>query len=201
MARNFNFHHPIDASMHYNRAIICLDNAFNIPDGSFLFYAALELRICIERFLFEYLVIMRVDEEKIETYMNEYRIKNLSNAIYEAEPEFDKKLEYTNFYLATIKIGFQMQVPDMHKLNYYYGRLGNYLHNLKRPTTSTQNQDWWNDFIKLLDEIRAYMYEFFKVPRAFFQMNDIGLKLFEEYKNDTIPKDEISKKILEGFRK
>ncbi len=102
MPRNFNYHHPIDASMHYNRAIICLGNALGIPDGSFLFYAALELRICIERLLFEYLVIINVADEKIETYMKEYRIKNLLNAIYEAEPEFDKKLEYSNFYQSYI---------------------------------------------------------------------------------------------------
>ena len=200
MPRIFNFHHPISASMHFNRSIICLSNAFNIHDGSFLFYAALELRVCIERLLFEYLVIMNVGDKKIDIYMKEYRIKNLSNAIYEAEPEFDTKLEYTNFYLNTIGVGFQMQIPDKNILNNYYGKLGNYLHSLKKPAGSTQNQEWWNTFIQLLEETRAYLFEFFRIPRAFFQMNEDGLKLYEEYKNESIPKEEIAKKILEGYK-
>ena len=146
--RNYNFHYPNAATMYFNRAAICIHNAFNIPDGSYLFYAALELRICIERFLFEYLVIINTEEEKIDKYMKEYRIKNLSNAIYEAEPEFDSKLEYTNFYLAAINAGFQMQIPDKDKLNSYYGKLGNYLHNFKKPSETKQNQEWWNNFIQ-----------------------------------------------------
>lgn len=196
MPRNYNFHHPIDASMHYNRAIICLDKCFNSHDGSYLFYAALELRVCIERFLFEYLVIMNIAEEKIEKYMKEYRIKNLTNAILEAEPEFDKKLEYTNFYLASIGAPFQIQIPDKEKMNSYYGKLGNYLHNFKKPSESTQNEEWWNLFIQLLNETKDYLYEFFRVPRAFFQMNEKGLALYQEFKDENISRDEIAEKII-----
>lgn len=141
MARNFNFHHPIESSKYYNSAIICLDKCFNNPDGRYLFYASLELGVCIEHFLFEYLVIMNTEDEKIEKYMKEYRIKNLVKAINEAEPEFDKKLEFTNFYLATIGAGFQMSIPNKDKLNSYYGKLGNYLNNFKKPSESTQNQE------------------------------------------------------------
>ena len=139
---------------------------------------------------------MIVDDEKIETYMKEYRIKNLSNAIYEAEPEFDKKLEYTNFYLNTIGAGFEVQIPDKNILNTYYGKLGNYLHNFKKPADTTQNQEWWNVFIQLLEETRAYLFEFFKVPRAYFQMNEKGLLLYEEYKDNNVPREEIREKIL-----
>lgn len=198
MARNFNFHHPIEASMHFNRAIICLDNAFHIPDGSYLFYAALELRICIERLLFEYLVLVGADEEKIESMMNEYRIKNLSRAIYETEPEFDKKLEYTNFYLKTIGFDFEAPIPDKNKLNSYYGKLGNYLHNFKKPADSIQDQEWWNTFIQFIEETRAYLFEFFKVPRGFFKMNEKGLELYQAYKDESISREEIKKRILEG---
>jgi hypothetical protein len=185
--------------MHYNRAIICLEKCFKVPDGSYLFYAALELRICIERFLFEYLVIMNTEEVKIEKYLDEYRIKNLSNAILEAEPEFDKKLEYTNFYLATIGTDFQVPIPDKNKLNSYYGKLGNYLHSLKKPSETTQNQDWWNSFIQIIEEVRAYLYQFFKVPRAFFKMNEKGLELYNAYKNGKIAKEDIAKKILAAY--
>ncbi|MBK7228445.1 MAG: hypothetical protein IPH97_06205 [Ignavibacteriales bacterium] len=199
MPRNFSFHHPITASMHYNRAIICFQNAFNVPDGSFIFYAALELRICIERFLFEYLVIMNTDESKIEKYMKEYRIKSLSNAIYEAEPEFDKKLEYTNFYLHCIGSNFQIKVPNTNVLNNYYGKLGNYLHNLKRPADTIQKPEWWDEFINLLQETRAYLFEFIGVPRAFFKMNEKGLELYQAYKDESLIKEEIQKRILEGI--
>jgi len=198
MARNFNFHHPIDASMHFNRAVISFKKAFDSHDGSYLFYTALELRVCIERFLFEYLVLMNVDDESIEKYMKEYRIKNLSNAIYEAEPEFDKKLEYTNFFLKTIGAEFDIKIPDKDKLNSLYGKLGNYLHNFKKPSESTQNETWWNTFIQFLEETRAYLFEFFKVPRAFFKMNAKGLELYQAYKDESLTKEEIQEKILEA---
>ena len=199
MSRNFNFHHPISASMHFNRAIICLQKAFSVPDGSFLFYAALELRICIERLLLEYLAIMKADE-KLESMMNKYRVKDLSRAIYEAEPEFDQKLEYTSFYLQTIGSDFDLPIPDKIKLNTIYGKLGNYLHNFLKPSLTTQNQDWWNTFIQFLQETRAYLFEFFKVPRAYFDMNEDGLKLYQAFKDASMSKEEIRKKILEAYK-
>lgn len=199
MDRNYNFHHPISASMHYNRAVICLDKAFGFPDGSYLFYTALELRICIERLLFEYLVLMGASSEKIESIMDEYRIKNLSKAIYEIEPEFDKKLEYTNFYLRVIGADFETPIPNKNKLNSMYGKLGKYLHNFKKPADSVQNQEWWNNLIVLIQETRTYLFEFFKVPRGFFQMNETGLQSYKEYKDGIVPKDEIVKKILADY--
>lgn len=196
MSRNFNFHHPIAATMHYNRAVICIQRTFEEFDGSFLFYAALELRICIERLFFEYLVIMKVDEETIEKYMKEYRIKNIANAIYKAEPEFDKKLEYTNFYLQTIGAEFEMPIPDRQRFDMLYGKLGNYLHNFKEPSLTTQNQEWWNTFISLLIETKNYLSEFFIVPRAFLKMNENGLKYYQAYKDGSMAKKEIREKIL-----
>ena len=201
MSRNFNFHHPIDASMHYNRSIICFQKAFEYYDGSYLFYTALELRICIERLLFEYLVIMSVGDEKIEKYMKEYRIKNLSNAIYESEPEFDKKLEYTNYYLNAIVHDFGIPSPDKDQLNMLYGKLGNYLHNFKRPSDTTQNVAWWNTFMEQLEETRAYLFQFFEVPRAFFKMNERGLELYQHYKDKSLSQEEIKKKILIDINK
>lgn len=198
MVRNFSFYHPINSSMRYNRAIICFKKAFDSFDGSYLFYAALELRVCIERFLFEYLFMMNVGEEKMEKYMKEYRIKNLSNAIYEAEPEFDKKLEYTNFFLSAIGAEFDLKIPDKDLLNKLHGKLGNYLHNFKRPADSTQNESWWDNLIHLLEETRAYLFDFFKVPRAFFNMNEKGLELYQAFKNESLSRDEIKKRILDA---
>ena len=198
MSRNFNFHHKIDASMHYNRAMICFQKAFSEHDGSYLFYTALELRVSMERFLFEYLVLMNVVDENIDKYLKEYRVKNLSNAIYEAEPEFDKKLEYTNFYLNTIGADFEIKIPDKAKLNGLYGKLGNYLHNFKDPVDTTNNEEWWQRFIQLLEEARAHLYEYLKVPRGYFKMNEKGFMLYQAYKDESISKEEIKKKILEG---
>ncbi len=199
MACNFNFIHQIDATSHFNRAVICLEKAFTLKESSYLFYSALELRISIERLLFEYLVLVGANEEIIETMMNTYRVKDLSRAIYETESEFDKKLEYANFYLTTIGADFEIPILDKNKLNYYYGKLGSYLHNFKKPIDSTQNQEWWNTLIQLLEESRAYLYEYYKMPHGFFKMNEKGLELYEEYKEGNIPKEEIAKKILADY--
>lgn len=200
MPRNFNFHHTIVSSMSYNRAIMCLKNAFEIPDGSFLIYAALELRICIERLLFEYLIIMNIPDERISTYMNLYRVKDLAKAIYKSEPEFDKKLEYTSFYLDTIGLFIKIPIPDIQYLNISYGRLGNYLHNFKKPENSTNNENWWNSLINFLEEVRSHLEKYFQVPRAYFKMNEKGLELYQHYKNDTMPKDKIRQEILKDWK-
>jgi len=200
MLRNFNFNHPIDASMHYNRAVICLDKAFSFPDGSYLFYASLELRICIERILFEYLVIINVDEQRIDNFFNKYRIKNLSKAILEAEPEFIKKLEYTNFYLTTIGAGFPLEIPDNERLNSYYGRLGNYLHNIKDPSKATQNEEWWNSFIQLVNEVREYLFKFFKFPRAYLNLNEKGIESYIAFRDGTMSLEEIAKNIISEYK-
>ena len=198
MARYYNFIHQIDARSHFNRAIVCLEKAFTLPESSYLFYAALELRISIERLLFEYLVLVGANEEKIESMMNTYRVKDLSRAIYETESEFDKKLEYTNFFLKTIGVNFEIPIPDKDKLNYYYGKLGSYLHNFKKPADSTQNQEWWNTLIQFLEETRAYLYGYYKVPQGFFnKMNEKGLELYQLYKDELIPTEEIKKRILD----
>lgn len=199
MARTFNFHYRIDASSYYNRAVICLQKAFNLPDGSYLFYASLELRNCIERFLFEYLIIIKTDDRVLKKYLKEYRIKNISGAIKDVEPEFYKKLEFTNFYLSAIGQGFQVPIPDTEKLNGYYGKLGNYLHHFNQPINSTNNQEWWNTLIQLIEETRAYLFQFFESPRAFFKMNERGLIHYEDYKKGIIPKEEIAKKILVDY--
>jgi hypothetical protein len=198
MEPNFNFHHKIDASMYYNRALICFQKAFSEHDGSYLFYTALELRVCMERFLFEYLVLINVGDENIDKYLKEYRVKNLSNAIYEAEPEFDKKLEYTNFYLNAIGADFGIKIPDKDKLNALYGKLGNYLHNFKDPAYTTNNEGWWQRFIQLLEEARSHLFEYFKRPIGYFKMNEKGLALYQAYKDESISKEEIKNKIIEG---
>jgi len=198
MARDFNFIHQIDATSHFNRAIICLEKAFTLKESSYLFYAALELRISIERLLVEYLVLVGANEEKIESMMNTYRVKDLSRAIYETEPEFDKKLEFTNFYIKTIGADFEIPIPDKNQLNYYYGKLGGYLHNFKKPVDSTQNQEWWNTLIQFLEESRAYLSEHYKVPHGFFKMNEKGLELYTSYKDELIPREGIKQRILEG---
>jgi len=197
MARNYKFNHSIIASMHYNRAIICLNNGFSFPDGAYLFYASLELRICMERLLFEYLVIMKTESEKLDKFMSLYRIKDLGKAIYEIEPEFDKKIEYTNFYLKIITgVEFEIPIPNIDILNSLYGKLGNYLHNFKKPEDSVQNQEWWNDFIQLIEETREYLAVFFESPRVDFKMNESGLLLYQAFKDKSISQEELKKKIL-----
>ena len=198
MPRNFNFVHQIDATSHFNRAVICLEKAFKLKESCYLFYSALELRISIERLLFEYLVLVGASEDKIESVMSTYRVKDLSRAIYETESEFDKKLEYSNFYLKTIGANFEIPIPDKNKLNYYYGKLGSYLHNFKKPSNSTQSQEWWNTFIQFLEESRAFLYEYYKLPQGFFKMNEKGLELYKAYNDESISREEIINRILEG---
>lgn len=187
--------YEITAAAYFRRASANL-SAFH-GDPAILFYSALEFRYCIERLLFEYMILIKLNN--IQKSMEKlYLARDLKNKILEIEPEFVEKLEFINFYLSALDISEKVFIPDLGILNKYYGRLGNYLHLQKRPEKTCDNPDWWTNFTDLLPEIRDYLGEIFKHPRAHFELNEEGWKLFDKFKTKSTSEEEIIKEIRES---
>jgi len=66
-----------------------------------IIYAALEYRICIERYLFEVLVLLKIKDIP-KKYEKLYRAKDLSSTIFKIEPDLIKKLEFTNIFFEAL---------------------------------------------------------------------------------------------------
>lgn len=198
MSDDFKFDYEINAAMHFNRAAQCLRLFQQQKKPDYLFYTSLELRNCIERYLFEQLVLIHMEEAKLEKFKNEYRTKRFKQAILDSEPEFFKKIEFMNIFFEAMGVPFKIPEPDFNTLDTFYGRLGNYLHSLKIPSQSTEDQNWWKNFHSLLDEIMAYMSTLLGNPQAHFKLNEIGKRNFEAFLSGEMNKDEVNKSIREG---
>ena len=116
---------------------------------SAFFYAALELRICIERLLWEQLYIFRVDDFT-KAFEKLYRANETKKTIKKIEPHFEKKVEYINLIFAAQEQPERVVVPDLDKLDELYGRLGRYLHRQKHPGETVLDPQWWASFQQLL---------------------------------------------------
>ena len=166
-------------------------------DGALLFYAALEFRFAIERFLFAYLT--RVNGDIGKTQEKLYEAGKLKAAILRAEPEFVKKLEFTNLCVKAIGHHLTIPIPDLDELDRLYGRLGRYLHAIKRPGETLQSHKWWTDLENLLREIEGVLAPVASQPIAGFSLNDAGLALFKDFTAGKKTEEEVKACFVEGI--
>lgn len=159
-----------------------------------LIYAALEYRMCIERILFEYLIVMRT--KNLSKSMEKlYRIHDLRKAILTLEPDFILKIDFTNLCMQAADLPGEIQVPDLNKLDQLYGRLGNYLHAPKKPHKTSADQNWWEKLFNLIIEVECYAGLLLVNPIGAMKLNAQGLTLFQQYRSGQISKKELREKI------
>jgi hypothetical protein len=175
-----------------------------------LVYASLELRICIERVLFEYLVLIHLDEKKLKSFDASYRTKDFKSAIYEVEPEFTSKLNFVNIYLRVIHTFYGLQgmeisipkevvIPDFDLLSEFYGKLGNSLHSLKNPAKTTQSSKWNQIVQQTVFESFDYLHHIVFSGQLHFKMNEKGYIHYEVYKSNTISEGDLITYMLADF--
>lgn len=175
-----------------------------------LVYASLELRVCIERVLFEYLVLIHLDEKKLKSFDTSYRTKDFKFAIHEVEPEFTSKLNFVNVYLRVIHSFYGLQgmeidipkevvIPDFDLLSEFYGKLGNSLHSLKIPEKTTLNEKWNNIVHQTVFESFEYLHHIVFSGQLHFKMNDKGYIHYEVYKSNTITEGDLITYMLADF--
>lgn len=174
-----------------------LMQAKKLKFASFWIYAALEFRCCIERILFEYLVIISKNNlsKNIEKL---YLSSDLKKTILGIEPEFNSKIDFCNIALEAENIDGEIFQLDLDILNTYYGKLGAYLHSAKRPEDTTENEGWWLNLIGLLNDVESYLIKIVTNPMGVVKINERGEELYRLWKENKITKPEVIHRMKTG---
>lgn len=183
-------------AVHYLTRACQLRQGYSI-DGEVcrFMYAALELRCCIERTLFEYLVLMKRSDLP-GTMEKLYRAKVLKNTILNDDPDFLKKLEYMNLLLAAVEAPVRTAIPDLDKLGSLYGQLNDYLHAPKRPEKTAEAAAWWARLQALVGEAEEHLKTILSHQVGYIDLNERSWASFEAWKRG----EKTDTEVIEDFR-
>jgi len=157
-----------------------------------LLYAALDVRLCIERTLFEYLVLIKVSDlpramEKI------YSAADLNKAILNEEPNFKKKMEFMQVYAQYYGLSLPITLPDLELLALCYGRANEYLHAPKKPDKTWLDIRWWDNLNLVLNKAMNHLVEIHSSFIWNIRLNERGQKLFNRFSTGELTKEELLK--------
>ena len=195
----FHYKYDITAVGYFLRGISALNSFNNYKIPNFILYVAFEFRCSVERLLFEYLVMMKLDSQMSKSLEKLYHATKLKKTVLNIEPEFNEKIKFINFFLSTLNSNVFIYELDLDIIETYYGKLGNYLHSQKRPEKTSENPNWWKELITFLIEIRDYLGSILENPIGTFKMNERGLELFGAYKSGDKSDEEIAEMIRAEF--
>jgi hypothetical protein len=179
-----------DPHHHLARARFLLSVDTGLMPVSALFYASLEYRFCIERFLFSILSLVSGEDAVTRAHEKMYTGSDLSNAIRRIEPELMDKLRYVDLVLRAHDRAQVTAKPDLDRLSRLHGRLGGYLHAQKRPPETTWSPDWLAEFKEILQECDKYLGEVLAIDKVLAGMpnGDLG---YDKWKSGAISDEEV----------
>jgi hypothetical protein len=194
--------HQFDAESYFRKG---LDKLGEFRDAKeLLYYTALDYRFCIERLLFEYLVIVK-NSQISKNLQKLYRAYDLSKAILKVEPNFFRKLDFVNLYLECLGVKERIFKPDLEKLTKIYSGLNNFLHAPKTIEQSIEDSKSFNKFSELIDLATKTLGEILSNPRGSIDLNEKGLVLFEKFANNEISEletiEEIKTELVMSIKK
>lgn len=168
----------VDANSYFLRAIKNLKYFEASKDPSYILYYFLEVRNCIERFLFEYKVLYNPDNDKLDK-RNNYRVKELINDISEDINEFNILLKFSSIYCSAYNMPNVLGEIDPQELNKCYGRAGDFLHHFRNPINDN------GEFIKKMNEAISdslrILDKYIMKERAVMRLNEKGREFFGKY--------------------
>lgn len=188
-----------DATESITRATHAIDSFEKTGNVYFLLYSALDTRLCIERTLFEYLVLIKTQDipPRLERL---YSASDLKKAILKEEPVFFKKLEFLSLFVKYLPYEKEIVIPDLDLLSQTYGRTNDYLHCPKRPAKTWQNMDWWVPLEISLKKTIPHLVQILSSPMGHIDLNSMGMALFEKFVSGEITSDEVRKNLETTFK-
>ena len=154
-----------------------------------LIYSALDTRLCIERTLFEYFVI--INNKELSRKMEKlYRATDLKREILQEEPEFFRKLEFIRLLAPFCGINEPIVPPDLELLSSSYGLIGGYLHAPKRPQV-WGDREWWLRLKLALNETLAHLVQIHMGHMGKIDLNAAGRDLFARFSSGELSSDDL----------
>ncbi len=190
---------PFEPAHALERALQRLEHAQATGDLASLLYCALDVRLCIERQLFVYLVLIKSAEipAKLERL---YSATDLRKAILTEEPNFYKKIEFFAIFMEFLPYPGPVVVPDLDVLSDGYGRLNNYLHAPKRPSRTSRDAKWWAELEACLKSTMAHLRDILSAPTGNIELNDQGSILFQAFLSGEKTADEVRTLLKDNFK-
>ncbi len=184
-----NQEYKITASGHWERCRKLLDEPRDFSD---LFYAALELRCCIERVCFECLVLLTHRTRDLsKSELKLYEPKKLFQAVIREAPNYPKLVDFINAVFEVGGYHYPVVIPDFVWLQETHGKLGRYLHAQKEELSDKDKieaRHLLNDSLKQMFDYlrRANIGEWFEHSTS----------IFDKYVEGTIDRGQM-KRMLE----
>jgi len=153
-ARDLDLEYESSSEQYWSNCREILEKAKKFKDYT---YAALELRMCIERLCFDYLVLFTHNTRELSRNERKlYRPKTILQKVLEEEPFFEKKVDFTNAVFASHNLRERIVKPDFRKLVKSHGKLGRCLHLQTVPLTVANKKSYVEFVIKEHTELRTY---------------------------------------------
>jgi len=165
-----------------------------------LLYAALDTRLCIERTLFEYLVLIKSGNlsAKLERL---YSATDLKKAILREEPKFYKKVQFMDLFVRFLPYpNPRVVTPDLEKLSGCYGRTNNYLHCPKRPDETWTRVKWWAELEETLKSTIHHLVEIHRGLMSGMDMTVRGQELFDKFVAGDVSEDDVLSELEKTFK-
>ncbi len=177
------------AERHY---VNCLDLVRSPTRFRELIYAALELRMCVERLCFEYLLLLthkKRELSKRETKL--YKPNDLIKKVAEEEPYFDKMAKFADVVLQQQGIVKRVMAPDGKWLIELHGKLGDFLHH---RTNIPTNEDMAR-LIATLEEALPRLKKYITSCGAISNFAPHAQAIFDDYVAGKIDRGQMAKRI------
>lgn len=188
-----------DVNDSLNRALDRMEEFRRTGRAHLLLYAALDVRLCVERTLFEYLVLIKSTDlpGRIERL---YSATDLRKAILAEEPQFLRKVEFANLFVQFVPHSKPVVIPDLDLLSQGYGRTNDYLHSPKRPDETWQNSDWWARLAETLSAVIQHLVAIHSGFMSFINLSPRGEALFEQYAREEMSAAQVTDELAKEFK-
>jgi hypothetical protein len=164
-----------------------------------LLYAALDVRLCVERTLFEYLVLIKSTDlpRRIERL---YSATDLRRAILAEEPQFLRKIEFVNLFVRFLPESKPVVIPNLDLLSQGYGRTNDYLHCPKRPDETWQDSQWWELLTETLSALIQHLVAIHSGFMSYINLSPRGEALFERFVRGELSAAQVTAELAEAFK-
>ncbi|GEM_PF-3779198 len=187
--RKLNLTYDVQAAAHYNRCGELISKAAEVRD---FLYAALELRLCIERLCFEYLILLTHRKRSLsKKEMKAYIPKEIFERVMAEMPFFERMVDFINTVFRVDNTGWTMVFPDIAWLQTTHGKLGNYLHLQKEP----RSEDEWLVFVDYVRESWQKLRKYVETRASVSDLKPHAQDIFDKYVNGEITKEQMQRMI------
>jgi len=176
----------VTSGWHHQQATALKKIAVEKTSATALVYAALELRIGLERYIFEMSIAAIGGQLTSENLRTARKKKGVFNLLQESMENYRRNIEFMNMVIDQMKIPYTVPIPDLRTIRQLIDELSDYCHPQFDPlqTVNHPTGSWFIEGITLIDKAIELLGELVKQPRGAMTRESMPPEvcdLFDEY--------------------